>query len=150
MTWRTITEADLLQHISGVELDTFRGVVLGDGQADPIPGYLDAAAKEAASFAAAAGYEVGASGTAPAELIAPCCARVVVQLMARAAGSLIDPDGVRQKASDQALTRFREVQAGKFQLSELLAETMQDEPSNHSGVSHRPRPIIRRENMKGL
>lgn len=149
--WRAITEQDLLQHISGVELDTFRAVVLGEGQADPIAGYLTAAAKEAASYAAAAGYEIGDQGTAPEELIESCCARVVIKVQARAAGTLIDPDGIRQKAASEALSLFKDVSKGNYLLTEPLTATMQAEPAQHSGCTHRPRPPrVNAESMKGL
>lgn len=147
MTWRAITEDDLLLKLNSMELEQFRALMLDVDQSDPIPDYLLDAAREAASYAAAGGYELGPDGTAPDELIKHCCARVAVEVI----GRLAEPEAWRQKASDEALARFREVQKGTFQLSEPLTNQMQPDPAKHSAVRFRPRyPKANHSNMDGM
>ena len=119
MSWRAITEADLLLRLSGSELDALREAALGDGQADPIQGAIDQVTELARGYIAAnGGVTLGAAGTLPERLIAPCVDILVVDVSGRAAGTLSDPNETRRDAYRAAIRLLEQVAAGNYSIDD--------------------------------
>lgn len=117
--WRQITEADLLKQISGAELDALRGVVLGD-QDDPVQPSIDDVTAEVRGYVAANSkndLDVDSSKL-PDRLIAASVSLIIIQIMTRAGGTLIDPEGARQKRADEARRLLRDVASGNFSITD--------------------------------
>lgn len=118
MSWRIITEADLLRQISGAELDSLRGAVLGD-QDDPVQPSIDDVTAEVRGYVAASGAELDTdTNTLPDRLIGAAVAKIIITIMTRAAGTMIDPEGARAKAADNADRLLRDVAAKKFSIAD--------------------------------
>ena len=117
--WRQITEADLLKQISGAELDALRGVVLGD-QDDPVQPSIDDVTAEVRGYVAANSkndLDVDSSKL-PDRLIAASVSLIIIQIMTRAGGTMIDPEGARQKRADEARRLLRDVASGNFSITD--------------------------------
>lgn len=119
MAWRRITEEDLLTRISGTELETFRSLLLGDGQKDPVEFYIDQVTDQArGSIAGHKANTLGLAGTIPQKLIGPCVDLIVIEIMKRCGGVLVDPNDARKDAARKADKLFERVENGKFAIEE--------------------------------
>jgi hypothetical protein len=108
--WVEITEDDLLTAISGPELEAIRAAALGAGQADPVQPTIDQVTRKVRSYVAAcADNELGTGNTIPDELMDDALALIIVRLMPRAAGLMIDASEVRRNAAKDAMTNLRAV-----------------------------------------
>jgi hypothetical protein len=115
MSWRSPTESDLLEAISADELQGLREASLGEGQDDPIASHLAVVADEVRGYIAANRENtLGPDGTLPPRLIRACIDIAVLRIGGRVTGILFDPEGVRKKAAENALTLLRDVAAGRF------------------------------------
>lgn len=115
MSWRAITEADVLTQISGDELTAIRAAALGTGQADPVAPTMLQVTRQVRGYVAgnpANGLEAG--DTVPDELIRAAVALIVVELMPRAGGLMIDQGDARRSAARDALAILRDVAAGRM------------------------------------
>lgn len=123
MSWRIITEADVLTQISGTELEALRGVVLADGQVDPVQPAIDAITAKVRGFVAGNSNNDLDSDTAkiPDRLIDAAVSLIIIQIMTRAGGTIIDPNGARQKAADEANRLFRDVASAKFSITDPVS-----------------------------
>lgn len=136
MAWKTITEADLLNQISGTELEALRGVVLADGQSDPVQPAINDVTAEVRGYVAAAEVVLDSdASTIPDRLIGAAVAKIIIQIMTRAGGTMIDPDGARAKAADKADTLLHNVAAGKFSIT--------DPDSGSESASDALKPVYR-------
>lgn len=140
MSWRAITETDLLQAISGAELEALRSAALADGQEDPVaPTMADVTEFVRGYIAACNSNTLGPVGTLPTRLINAAIDLLVVQISARVAGTVIDPNGVRQKASSAAIDLLRDVAACKFRIDVPDEATTEVNASPSPKVKGRPR-----------
>ncbi len=106
--WRTMTEADLLQRISGAELETMREVLLGDSQGDPVAAQIALTTDLVRGFVAGCRRNtLGAAGTLPDSLILLAADICIVDLNTRAGGVLIDDSKQRAKSRDMAIDILR-------------------------------------------
>lgn len=120
MNWRAITESDVLTQISGAELEALRGAVLASGQSDPVQPCIDAVTAKVRGFVAANSSNSLDSDKSkvPDRLIEGAVSLIIIQIMTRAGGTMIDPEGARQKAADEANRLLRDVSAGKFSIAD--------------------------------
>lgn len=123
--WRAITEADLLTQISGAELEALRGVVLASGQIDPVQPSIDQITSEVRGrISANASNKLSADlSTVPPRLIGAAVSLIIIQIMTRAGGTMIDPEGARQKRADEANRLLRDVASGSFSISDPVSGT---------------------------
>lgn len=150
MAWRAITENDLLQRISGDELDSIRSAALADGQEDPVPTLLEQVADFVRGYIAAnAANTLGATGTIPERLILPACDYAVVNVFSRVAGMLIDTNETRQKASDAAIRLFERVSEAKYNV-EQPATAGTDVESSPSPSFETPSNVFQPANQDGI
>lgn len=150
MSWRKITEADLLTQISGAELDGFRKAALAKKQPDPVQPSIDLVTAKVRGYVA--GKHAGAlsanSSAVPERLIGAAVSMVIIEIQTRAAGILIDPKGARQKAADEAGRLLRDVAAGNFSITD--PSTGQESSSSGASVMNSRKPRVTRNNLKGL
>lgn len=119
MAWRRITESDIVTRISGTELETFRSLLLGEGQDDPVDYYIDQVTDLArGSIAGNPSNTLGAAGTIPQKLIGPCVDLIVIEIMKRCGGVLVDPNDARKEAARTAMQIFQRVEKGLFAIEE--------------------------------
>jgi hypothetical protein len=123
MSWRILKEKDLLNQISGAELEALRSAVLAMGQSDPVQPSIDDVTAEVRGYIAAnSKNELDADpAKLPDRLIAASGSLIIIQIMTRAAGTMIDPDGARQKRADEARRLLRDVAAGNFSITDPLS-----------------------------
>lgn len=150
MAWRRITEADILTRISGTELDTFRSLLLGDGQEDPLDYYIDQVTDLArGSIAGNPANTLGSTGSIPQKLIGPCVDLIVIEVMKRCGGVLVDPNDARKESARTAMQILQRVEKGLFAIEE--PETAGDEthgmpsPSISAGTAR-----FKREQQDGI
>jgi hypothetical protein len=117
--WREITEPDLLKQISGTELEALRSAALGN-QDDPVQPSIDDVTAEVRGYIAGnAKNDLDADpAKLPDRLIAAAVSLIIIQIMTRAAGTMIDPDGARQKRADEARRLLGHVAEGKFSIAD--------------------------------
>ena len=125
MSWRAITEADVLTQISGDELAAVRAASLQAAQADPLAPTITQVTQEVRGYVAACSQNVlDATGTTvPTELIGHAVAIIVPRLMARVAGLSIDKDKVRGDAAREAMRVLRDVAACHFAIVQPTTAT---------------------------
>lgn len=114
MSWITITEAHLLEYLSGQELESFRRATTRPGEADPVQGVIDRVTSLIRGHVLQCPrYTLGGDGTIPDALLDAACAIAIVRLMSRAGGGVLDQSGERKKAADAAMKLLRDVSEGK-------------------------------------
>lgn len=117
MSWRQITESDLAGHLSDTELQRIRNFANGN-QSDPIADTLLGITNTIRGYISAyAANVLGPDGTLPEELIDAACHIAVVHVWTRAGGNLIDPEGLRKAAAEEATRMLRQdVAKGLFRI----------------------------------
>ncbi len=120
MAWTEITETDLLEYISGQELESFRRATTRPGEADPLTGIITRVTSLVRShILQCPRYTLGGDGTVPDVLKDAACSIIAIRLMSRAGGAVLDMSGERKKASDAALRLLTEVSKGNGPTIEL-------------------------------
>jgi hypothetical protein len=147
MSWRIITEADVVTQITGVELDSYREVVLADGQADPVQPFIDGVTATVRGFVTANSKNDLDADTAkiPDRLIDAAVALIVVKIISRAGQ---EPSDTRKTLASDANRLLRDVASGKFSIEDSVTGV----ESTGGGVSvvNQRTPRVTRDNMKGL
>lgn len=115
MSWRALTESDLLTQLSQTELDTFREVARDGTSDDPVAPVLEQVTDEVRGYIRACPQNsLGLDGTLPDSLIRSAVALAIMQIMSRAAGQIMDPDDERQGRADDAVALLNRVADCKF------------------------------------
>jgi len=124
MSWRTLTETDLLTAISPDELEKIRAALGGDAS-DCIAGILSSLADELRGHIAAGGSELDATAhTLPESLVRQASILAAFAVATRSGGSLPDPKGLRKLAYDNATIFFQtRVAEGKFAIEQPTTST---------------------------
>lgn len=114
MAWTAITETDLLEYISGQELESYRRATTRPGEADPLAGIVARVTSLVRShILQCPRYMLGGDGTVPDVLKDAACAIIIVRIMSRAGGGVLDQSGERKKAAESAMRLLRDVSEGK-------------------------------------
>jgi Ni,Fe-hydrogenase III component G len=154
MSWRAITEADVLRKISGDELEAVRAAALANAQADPLAGTITDITKMVRGYVAACSNNSldATLTTIPEELMDAAIALLVPKLMARVAGLSIDKEDVRKTDSANALQLMRDVAACRFAI--VQPEDVSDEevasPSPRFPTTERVRRFDREDSQDGI
>lgn len=114
--WRALTESDILQAISGSELEALRESALGEGQADPVELQTAQVVDMVRGYIRGGGFTLGADDTLPESLIGPAVDLIIVRVGSRVIGTIFDSDGIRRDAAKAAQSLFRDVATGKFRV----------------------------------
>lgn len=144
MAWRSITEADLLTKISGAELSSLRTAVLASGQADPVPAAIGQVVDECRGYiAACTNNTLGEGATVPEKLIGSCVAKIIIEIMTRVAGTVIDPEGARARSATAATRLFERVASCGFAVEAPETATSEKLPSPSPSIKARRRHFTR-------
>ena len=150
MSWRVITEADLLKKLSSDELEAIRAAGLASGQADPVSAHLADVTNFVRGFIAAnSGNVLGSEGTLPERIILPAIDYLVVDIGSRVAGLLIDPEGIRKTSYDNANRLFRDIAQGNFAIEAPETESTETESAPSPSFYTKTREFSR-ENQDGI
>jgi hypothetical protein len=122
MSWRSITENDLTKKISALELDAFRDAALDDGD-DPIAAQIESTTDMVRGYIVTSGVDLGPAGTLPERLIGPACDVIILDIMSRAGGIVIDDDSVRRTNAASARKLFERVADGKYAIDDPVTGT---------------------------
>ena len=149
MSWRNITEADVLTKISGAELSGYRKAVLAGGQADPVQPSIDLVTAKVRGFVAGNSANTLSSDAAqiPDRLIGAAVALIIIEIMSRVAGKIIDPEGARRKDADEANRLLRDVAAGHFSINDPVSG--RENTGGGASVVGRRAPRVNRQNLQG-
>ena len=124
--WRPINEQDLLLKLSGPELDGFRSSALeaSPAQADPVAGVILQVVQTCRGFISRnqSNLPMGAPGTIPETLIGPAVDLIVLAIMSRAAGIVLDPEGQRRKNAEHANQIFMQVAKAEIILEKAMTD----------------------------
>jgi hypothetical protein len=110
MAWTAITEDDLREYLSGQELEAFRRATMSPGDEDPVQGIIDKVTALIRSYVMACPrYTLAGAGLIPDLLLDAACSMIVVKIMARAGGVVLDQGGERKKAAEVAKALLKEI-----------------------------------------
>ena len=144
MSWRTITEADVLTKLSSAELEAFREAAVGEDQDDPITGAITNVTGLVRGYVATSGVTVDTDpDTVPERLIPAAVDILVVDIPARAAGIQIDPNDARAKSKAQAIKLLERVADGKFSIEDPVTEKESAEAATPTYTPTRTRRYTR-------
>ena len=115
--WRAITTNDIKSRLSASELDSFRTAATDPGDPDSVQTVVDSVTETVRGFISGCPANILANdGFLPTSLIGPAMDILALVITARAAGLILDPDGQRRKASEQAYAILRDVSACRFKI----------------------------------
>ena len=111
MSWIAITEDHVKQQLSGFELETFRGVMLSDGEVDPIAGIIDSVTKRVRGYVqGCARNHLSTDATLiPDTLLDDAVALIVIEVITRSGGRVQDPVEARRARGKDAMITLRAV-----------------------------------------
>lgn len=121
MSWRVITEADVLSKISSAELEAIRAAALADGQTDPVTTEIDSVTELVRGYVASNpknDLDTDNVTYIPERLIGPAVKILVVDIPSRVAGFALDENDVRRDAKKEAIRLLEQVAAGKFSITD--------------------------------
>jgi hypothetical protein len=152
MSWRAITETDILQRLSGDELTALRAAALASDQADPVAGEISAVTELIRGYVGAcASNTLGAAGTIPERLMAAAADILAVRIPTRAAGTLIDPESARSRAQTGAIRLLEQVAECKFSVDVPTSGTESTEDTAAASPSITERDLsLTRTNQDGI
>lgn len=153
MSWRAITEADVLTQISGAELEAIRAAALADDQDDPVAPTITQVTMEVRGYVAGCTEnQLDADETKiPEELVGHAVALFVEKFIGRPAGLSIDPAGVRERAVARAHSVLRDVSKCDFKIVQPETPTTEEisSPGPKFGT-RRPRRFDREISQDGI
>lgn len=134
MSWITLTEAHLENHLSGDELDALKTESLADGQDSPVDDILTEVTRKVRGYVGAnPANTLGEAGTIPDELKDSALQIVKWELINRLPGMSFLADERREDQKDDAIRLLERVADGKFAIAQ--PETASDEVVNSAHVA---------------
>lgn len=109
MSWRALTEQDLIGTLSGAEAEAFRRSSFGVPPGDPVPMLLARTCELVRGYVRSNGrVRMGAAGTVPASLVSPAVDYAVYDLLKRLPQEVGED---RRRAREQAIALFEAIAA---------------------------------------
>lgn len=146
MSWRTLTETDMLAALSATEVEAYQR---SDGYTDVLPRILNDTAELIRSYCRSHGNIrlSPQAGTIPASLVAPATDYAVFQLLKRMPVRILE---ARSAAKDDAIRIFRDIADGR-----ITPESYGAAPDAASGkvsieMARMSRRRVTSENLEGL
>jgi hypothetical protein len=135
MSWIAITEAHLLQHLSGAELEALRAAALADGQVDPVGPSISQITQEIRGYIAACRQNTLSTDNTlvPDRLSRAACAMIVAVIIGRVPGYELDAKKI--SALEDARRLMRDVAACNFAIED---PTSGDESTPAPSITSRP------------
>ena len=117
MGWIPITEADILVRLSSAELAAFRSAVVQVGEADPVAEAISDGVETARRYISGSPMNLLADGELiPAGIRKQVCDIICLDIQSRAAGLILDPDGIRRKNADRAYKMLEDISASRVKV----------------------------------
>ena len=108
--WRAITEADIATRLSGAELAAYRNAALDAGEGDPVALLIAAVTDLVRGYVAGCSRNtLGADGQVPKVLIDNALSIIVLRIMSRCYGEVLDLTGQRKSDAEAAILVLRDV-----------------------------------------
>jgi hypothetical protein len=149
MSWITLTETDVKNHVTGAEYTMISTKALSSGQSNPVPTILADVTKEVRGYVAVRHQLDAGVDTLPDECKTAALDLTVARLLRRVPGGVLDPKGDRAKAEERATQFLRDVAAGKIAL--VATTTPSSSQASVAGVTHGvPTRTTKREHLDGL
>ena len=115
MSWIILGEADVLTRLSGAELAGFRAAALGSGQVDPVADVINQTVEKVrGKIAACLRNTLAPDPYIPASLKQAALSLIILDIQARAAGRILDPQGERKDAAGKADELLNQVAKCEF------------------------------------
>ena len=111
--WTKITKANIETRLSGQELSSYRTAARSPGEADALEPLIEAISERVRGSVAGGGKTLGESGTIPKSLLDVALSLLVMRVMTRCAGQVLDPIGQRAKDYDEAIRVLERVERGE-------------------------------------
>lgn len=111
--WTRISKANVETRLSGEELSAFRKAARTPGEADPLEPLIDTVTERVRGSVAGGGKNVGPQGEIPSALLDVALSLLVMRVMTRCAGQVLDPSGQRKSDYDDALRVLERVERGE-------------------------------------
>lgn len=145
MSWRAITEADVVSKISSDELEAIRAAALASGQVDPVASEIDSVTELVRGYVASSGVEMDTDNPTyiPERLIGPAVKILVVDIPARVAGMALDENDVRRDAKKEAIRLLEQVASGKYSIEDPTTGSESNEAKTPSYSPTRTRRYTR-------
>jgi hypothetical protein len=140
MTWRAVTEADVLGVLNSAEINAYQTAVIGTGQ-DPLADAIAAVTGMCRGYLAAHGANVLEAGaTLPERCILSACHIIRVELLTRLD---LEVSEARAAAKRDALAFFRDIAAGKVAVEDPAGDGTESLASPRPRVAGRTRTFTR-------
>jgi hypothetical protein len=111
--WTKISKANVETRLSGEELASFRKAARTPGEADPLEPIIESVSERVRGSVAGGGKNVGSLGEIPSALLDVALSIIVMRVMTRCAGQVLDPTGQRKADYDDALRVLERVERGE-------------------------------------
>jgi hypothetical protein len=111
--WLDITEAHVTSRFSSTEMTAFRQSAQTPGDSDAVTMTIDVVTSYVRGCVLAAPHNQVAETGIPSVLLDAALDLLTVRLMRRSHGALVDVDGTRKSAAEQAEALLRQVREGK-------------------------------------
>jgi len=147
MSWQTITEADVLTHISGAELEALRAAALADGQVDPVQPSIGQVTNLVRGYVAACEKNTLDTDTAkiPERLLGAACDMIIAEIIARVPG--YDLDDSRKDKYDKAISLMKLTAECRFSIEDPITG---EDSSGEIEVASQTERQTTRDQLDGL
>ena len=111
--WTKISKANVETRLSGEELASFRKAARTPGEADPLEPVIESVSERVRGSVAGGGKTTGPAGEIPSVLLDVALSIIVMRVMTRCAGQVLDQAGQRKADYDDALRVLERVERGE-------------------------------------
>ncbi len=111
--WTKVSKANIETRLSGSELASFRTAARTPGEADPLEPLIEAITERVRGSVAGGGKTLGEAGTIPKSLLDCALSILVMRVMTRCAGQVLDPSGQRKSDYEEAIRVLERVERGE-------------------------------------
>lgn len=126
MSWRAITEADVVNRMGGPELEGLRAAALADGQSDPVAATIALIVSKVRRACISNGnITMGAAGTIPEDLLTEALDLIVWEIMKRPGAAILDDKGsnARHDAVNKADKVLHELSVGLTTIADASGDS---------------------------
>ena len=150
MSWITIADpADILTVLSGPELDALRAAALAAGQVDPVQPAIDLVVDKVRGYIASCSrnkLDTNAA-TIPSRLKQAALDLIAIEIMKRAAGTIIDSGGQRVESAKTATRLLEQVARCEYSIDDASSGA---EGTGYIQVARTGARRATRDTMEGL
>ena len=150
MSWREITDEDVLNSLTGPETAAFRSAALRDGQDDPLPEIIITVTDEVRGYiGGCSNNRLEAGATLPRAVIHHAVAIIRYRLISRLPISIND---AREQEYKDARSFLKDVAACRVVIEQPSTPAPADEQGKNGGteIARQGKRLVTRDTMRGL